>query len=150
MEVVKIETASIILFIVIMLRLMPIGQSYQNVIARISIYDASLSKLRELYDISNHREVVDAGLALKTIRNGFAFEGVSFGYSSNKQPVFNDVSVTVPIGKITAITGPSGAGKTTFVELLAGMRSPKSGKVLVDGRDLQDYKLRIFGDKWLL
>ena len=99
---------------------MPIGQSYQNVIARISIYDASLSKLRELYDISNrYREVVDAGLAPKTIRNGFAFEGVSFGYSSNKQPVFNDVSVTVPIGKITAITGPSGAGKTTFVELLA-------------------------------
>ena len=59
-EVVKIETASIILFVVIMLRLMPIGQSYQNGIARISIYDASLSKLHELFDISNrYREVVD-------------------------------------------------------------------------------------------
>ena len=74
-EVVKIETASIILFVVIMLRLMPIGQSYQNGIARISIYDASLSKLHELFDISNrYREVVDEGLALKTIRDGFAFE----------------------------------------------------------------------------
>ena len=68
--------------------------------------------------------------------------GVSFKiHLSKKKPVFNDVSVTIPIGKITAITGPSGAGKTTFVELLAGMRVPKSGKVLVDGRDLRDYKL---------
>ena len=150
-EVISIEIASIILFVLIMLRLIPIGQSYQNVIARISVYDASLIRLQELFDITERdREIIDQGLGLKNICKGFAFEAVSFSYSSNKKPVFKDVSVNVPIGEITAITGPSGAGKTTFVELLAGMRSPNSGKVLVDDRDLQDYKLRDLDDKWLL
>ena len=53
-----------------------------------------------------------------------------------ERKIFDDVSLTIPRGKITAIMGPSGTGKTTLLRLIGGQIKPESGQVLVDGEDV--------------
>ena len=61
-------------------------------------------------------------------------EHVSFGYGSpDAPPILDDVSFTVPAGKMTAIVGRSGAGKTTLAHLLHGLYPPQRGRILYDG-----------------
>ncbi|WP_461470425.1 ABC transporter ATP-binding protein [Melaminivora sp.] len=60
--------------------------------------------------------------------------GVTFGYGD--RPVLRDLSLTVPRGKVTAIMGASGGGKTTVLRLIGGQQRAQSGQVLVDGQDV--------------
>lgn len=61
-------------------------------------------------------------------------ENVSFSYSGRQ--IYKDLSMTVPRGKITAVLGPSGTGKTTLLRLIGAQLKPDSGKVLFDGFDM--------------
>ncbi len=63
---------------------------------------------------------------------GIRFEHVSFAYPGTSRVVLDDVSVTLPAGKVVAIVGENGAGKTTLVKLVAKMYEPSSGSIFVD------------------
>ena len=65
------------------------------------------------------------------------FEKVSFGYEEGTQ-VLQDVSLDIRRGDVIAVLGANGAGKTTFVKHAIGLLKPKSGRVLVDGRDTRE------------
>ena len=71
-----------------------------------------------------------------TLDRSCDLDGVSFAFGS--KPVLENVSLTVPAGALTVITGASGAGKTTIVDLLMGLHEPQSGRVLIDGVPLTD------------
>lgn len=76
-----------------------------------------------------------AGLA-----QGLRFEGVSFHYVEG-HPVLRDVSLELPAGKTVALVGPSGAGKTTLVDLVPRFHDPVAGRITWDGRDLRELSL---------
>mgnify|MGYP000113720832 FL=1 len=57
-------------------------------------------------------------------------------FSRGSRLIFDDLSFTIPRGKITAIMGPSGTGKTTLLKLIGGQLMPQAGKVTVDGEDV--------------
>ena len=69
-----------------------------------------------------------------------AFRGVTFGYPSSPA-VLRDVSFHIPGGTRVGVVGPSGAGKSTIVNLLTRFHDPSAGVVLLDGRDLREYRL---------
>lgn len=60
----------------------------------------------------------------------------NLSFSRGERKIFDDLSLTIPHGKITAIMGPSGTGKTTLLKLIAGQLRPDSGRVLVEGQDV--------------
>ena len=64
-----------------------------------------------------------------------AFDGLTYAYPHG-QPVFQDFNWRVEAGEAWAVIGPSGCGKTTLLYLLAGLRMPTAGRVLVDGQPL--------------
>ena len=72
------------------------------------------------------------------------FEGVSKIYRTGEVtiPAVNEVSFSIPRGSFTVIVGPSGAGKTTILNILGGMDSCTSGHIYVDGRDVSAMKGR--------
>jgi ABC-type multidrug transport system fused ATPase/permease subunit len=65
-------------------------------------------------------------------------EHLSYRYPSMPQSAIDDVSLEIPRGHWVGLIGPTGAGKTTLVDLMLGLFVPTSGRILVDGRDLQD------------
>lgn len=83
-------------------------------------------------------------------RTGFAgnereivLKDLTFQYEGIHSPkVLDQVSLTIPAGKITAIVGTSGSGKTTLIKLLLGYYQPVSGRITVGGNDLQEFSLR--------
>lgn len=64
-------------------------------------------------------------------------EHLSFRYPEGQHEVLTDVSFTVPKGCFVGVVGPSGAGKTTFVDILLGLLTPTEGRITVDGVDIQ-------------
>jgi ATP-binding cassette subfamily B protein/subfamily B ATP-binding cassette protein MsbA len=73
------------------------------------------------------------------------FEDVSFEYREG-QPVVRDFSVIVPGGSVIALVGRSGAGKTTVTDLVARFHDPTRGRLLLNGTDIRDLRLRSYRD----
>ena len=67
-----------------------------------------------------------------------SIEHLAFQYPEGQHEVLRDVSFVVPKGSFVGVVGPSGAGKTTFVDILLGLLTPTDGKITVDGMDIQD------------
>jgi ATP-binding cassette subfamily B protein/subfamily B ATP-binding cassette protein MsbA len=72
-----------------------------------------------------------------------AFERVSFEYRVGR-PVVEEFSVDVPGGSVVALVGRSGAGKTTITDLVARFHDPTSGRILLNGADIRDFRLRSY------
>ncbi len=70
-----------------------------------------------------------------------AFNDVVFGYDPNR-PVLRGITFSVKKGETVAIVGPSGAGKTSLVDLLPRLYDPSDGSITIDGTDLRDYTLK--------
>ncbi len=68
------------------------------------------------------------------------FRNVTFGYSS-RHPVLHDVTFSAPGGSVIALVGPTGAGKSTLVQLLARFYDPQSGAICIDGCDIKTARL---------
>ena len=96
---------------------------------------------RVLAIIDTENEVVDKPDAVKlaTFKNQIEFRDTSFAY--NTAEVLKNISFTIPKGKMVAIVGQSGAGKSTTADLLCRFYDPQGGGVFIDGSDIRDYTL---------
>jgi subfamily B ATP-binding cassette protein MsbA len=85
-------------------------------------------------------EVRDLPGARRALRfhGAIEFDHVTFAYGPER-PTLVDVSLTIPAGSVAAIVGPTGAGKTTLINLIARFYDPKSGRVLIDGEDVRSF-----------
>ncbi len=79
--------------------------------------------------------------APRSIREGFALEGVSFAYPGNSRLVLNRLDLRIEPEERIALIGENGQGKTTIVKLLIRLYDPVEGRILLDGVDLRDYHL---------
>jgi ABC-type multidrug transport system fused ATPase/permease subunit len=73
--------------------------------------------------------------------DGVRFENVSFTYPGSEQPALQGISLHLPPGKKLAIVGENGSGKTTLIKLLTRLYIPSSGRILLDGLDLQAWDI---------
>lgn len=82
-------------------------------------------------------------------RGEFLLEDVSFTYPETTLPALEHVSLHIQPGEVVALVGENGAGKTTMVKLLSRLYSPTCGKILLDGRDLEEYSLEYLRRQYL-
>jgi len=102
-------------------------------------------RVYELLDLPVERADKPGAVALSNVRGRIAFEHVEFSYEPGL-PVLQDFSATIEAGEVVALVGPSGAGKTTIVNLVPRFFEPQSGRITVDGIDLADVRLRELRD----
>ncbi len=113
-------------------RLVSANNSLQQAGAPIERIDKLLEEARE----------TDGSVALEGFGNEIVFDNVSFRYEGTEDDALNSVSLTVKKGEIIALVGKSGAGKTTFVDLIPKFFMPVEGKILVDGVDISKVTLK--------
>jgi len=75
------------------------------------------------------------------VTDAIRFENVGFEYNENA-PVLRDITFEAPVGSVIALVGPSGAGKTTLVDLVGRFYDPTAGRVMIDDADLRSYSVK--------
>ena len=100
----------------------------------------SLAGAERVIDILDApQEITDKPNAqeLKDVQGDIEFDHVSFAYEEDS-PVLDDVSFRCEPGKMLALVGPTGVGKTTLTQLISRFYEPSSGRILIDGKDISD------------
>jgi subfamily B ATP-binding cassette protein MsbA len=78
--------------------------------------------------------------AVGRLRGNISFEHVHFSYNAG-EPILRDVSIYIPAGTVCALVGPSGAGKTTFANLVPRFYEVRNGRIMIDGLDVRSLRL---------
>jgi ATP-binding cassette, subfamily C, bacterial len=102
----------------------------------ITVSESAFSSLRASVEEAESQRELSAAAPPPPLEVGLELRGVGFGYGGSR--VLEDVSLQIPAGEFVAIVGPSGAGKTTIADLIAGLYVPDTGEVCVDGISLAD------------
>jgi subfamily B ATP-binding cassette protein MsbA len=102
---------------------------------------AAIHRVFEFFDVQPDVREVPGASVLHKVRGAVTFDQVRFGYSPER-PVLQEVSVEIQAGEVVALVGKSGAGKSSFVQLIPRFYDPQGGRVLIDGRDVRTVTLR--------
>jgi subfamily B ATP-binding cassette protein MsbA len=93
--------------------------------------------------MDEHAEIPEKpnAVVLQPLQDAIEFHSVHFGYDEESRSVLRGVSLAVPAGRMVALVGESGGGKSTLTKLIPRFHDPSSGKVSWDGVDLRDAQL---------
>ena len=100
---------------------------------------AGAERVFEIMDTPSEVEDAPNAVPLKAIRGDVRFEHVNFSYLPDT-PILKDMSLEAKAGEIIALVGPTGAGKTTIINLLTRFYEVHSGKITIDGKDIREIK----------
>jgi ATP-binding cassette, subfamily B, bacterial len=119
-----------------------------NIVNSFSELQRSLAAMERVFEVlateadkPDRSDARDAPSVVAEIR----FEGVEFAYHEGR-PVVREFDVVVPGGSVVALVGRSGAGKTTVTDLVARFHDPTRGRILVNGADIREFRLRTYRD----
>ena len=100
----------------------------------------SIGEILESPDVEQNR----GKKPVDRVSGNFRFENVEYVYPGNSVPAIRHFDLAVPEGTTVALVGPSGSGKSTMMGLLLGYQRPSSGRILLDGQDMNELDLRTF------
>lgn len=133
----------------------PINE-YANIMGEIQSALAAAERVFRLLDSPSEPDDDPSCLELKDVLGNVEFKNVCFGYEKN-QTIINNVSFKVSPGQNIAIVGPTGAGKTTLVNLMMRFYDPQSGEIKLDNKNIKKYTRKslrlaynmVLQDTWL-
>ena len=105
----------------------------------------ALGASQRIFELLGERRGIDdpdTPVTFAAIEGRITFDDVGFRYSDRDVDVLNRMNLDVAPGEVVALVGPSGAGKSTVVQLIPRFFDPTSGRILIDGIDLRDLRLR--------
>ncbi len=107
-----------------------------------NVIQSTIAAAERVFDFFDaEEEVLDSehAIALSSSKGKVNFDHVKFGYDEDVT-IINDLNLDIPIGSKVAIVGPTGAGKTTLVNLLMRFYDVSSGAIVLDGNNIEDYR----------
>lgn len=100
----------------------------------------------DLLKQAKNEAVQNGNVQIKEFKNKIEFKDVNFGYNVD-QLILENINLEIEQGKFVAVVGPTGVGKTTIANLVAGLYLPNSGQILIDGVDLNTINLGVWRKK---
>ena len=139
----NIETATALGLIVMFTQF---SQQYYQPIIQLAASWGSLQlaftgadRIQEMFDAEEEIRPKDAP-AFNELKDGVVIRNVDFSYLTGK-PILKDVSISAPKGKMIAVVGPTGSGKTTIMNLINRFYDVDAGSIRFDGRDIREFDL---------
>lgn len=129
---------------------------YANIMGEIQSALAAAERIFRLLDAESEAPDREGAAELTDVRGSVRFENVKFSYDG-KEDVIHGLSFSAEPGQTVAVVDPTGAGKTTLVNLMMRFYEPQSGRIELDGRDIGEYTRRslraaftmVLQDTWL-
>ncbi len=136
----------LVAFLLYAVMLMGPMSSFAGLYSKVQEALGSTERIFELLDTRPEVVELPDALALPPISGHIAFNDVSFEYDP-RQPVLRHITLEAKPGEVIALVGPSGAGKTTLVNLIPRFYDPSSGGIAIDGHDLRQVTLHSLRDQ---
>lgn len=135
-------------FLTLVLKLYPTVLELMSGFAKLTKASASIDRVFDMLEAQSSRASeydhkanhLDPAAIASRISGEIRFDHVHFSYGDG-EPVLQDIDLTIPAGKVCAIVGPSGSGKSTLASLVPRFNDCSSGRILIDGQDVQDIQL---------
>ena len=133
-------------YLVVFSQIIPPARSLSDGVFRVSKGAASLERLEALFENAPDMEsgLGEEGAEAPRLTDTLTFKDVVFRYPGQESAALQGFNLTIPAGKVVALVGLSGSGKTTAAHVLSKFANPESGCILVDGVDLRD----VSGSSW--
>ena len=134
-----LQASAFIAFIAIFSQVMRPAKAMVVALANIQRGEASGQRILQVLDTKIEVDDHPNAIPLTSFKDSVEFKSVFFSYG--EKPVLKNVSFTIEKGKTVALIGPSGVGKSTIADLLPRFYDVISGQVLIDGKDVRNYKM---------
>jgi ATP-binding cassette, subfamily B, bacterial PglK len=128
---------SLALFAATGFRLLPSINRIVATVQYVSFTAPSMHRAARELDIPPPQRRLDTGVPCPEYRSCLIARDVCFAFPGTNRPVLSGFNLDLPFGTTTGLVGASGSGKTTVIDILAGLIAPDGGNVEVDGRDIQ-------------
>ncbi len=125
----------------------PIAQLI-NFLRELQDAQISLERLGEIHNKEDEEHADDEKIRDIAENSGFEIKNLSFRYVGSDKPVLEDLNLSIPPNKITAVVGVSGSGKTTLMKLLLKFYEPGSGQIFVGAHDLKNISQKFWRDQF--
>lgn len=137
-----LEAETFIGFMALFAQLIAPAKNFSTAFYNIRKGLASAQRIFELLDAEVKIAEVAQPLPMPEFKNEIEYRNVGFAYNNyDDKKILQEVNLKIAKGKVVAIVGMSGAGKTTMVDLLPRFYDVSSGSILIDGNDIRNYKL---------
>lgn len=133
------DMSTFVVYIGFYWRVLEPAKAMANAYASIQRGMVSGRRLFDILDVENPIKERENSIQLKSFEKEIRFENVNFSYGS--EPVLKNINLTIPKGKMIAIVGPSGGGKSTMADLLPRFYDIVDGDISIDGHNIKDYTL---------
>ncbi|BCM88478.1 heterocyst differentiation ATP-binding protein HepA [Abditibacteriota bacterium] len=140
----KLMLTQLFPFLFVLLRCVPLAKLLQGQKASLVARWPYVAFVEELLRRDDKPFIVDGEKPFAGLERGIELRGVSFCYQGRERPALTNISFSIPAGKITAIIGESGSGKSSLANLLLRFYDPQQGDVLVDGQPLSALRLETY------
>lgn len=134
-----ITAAIFITYIVIFSQIIPPAKSFSTGYYSIQKGIASAERIFEILDAEEVIVEKENAQPISDFHHNIEYRGLTFDYVG--EPVLQNLNITIPKGQIFALVGPSGGGKSTFVDLLPRFYDTQVGQILIDGTDIRDFRI---------
>jgi len=136
----EMPLASVLVLVVVLGRMLRQISKVQRQYQRMVIGESAYWSIKQTIDQARQSGEQFTEGKTPALLHAIQFDSVHFAYDGFR--VLNDLTLEVPAGSLTLLVGPSGAGKTTIIDLLTGLLQPQSGTIRVDGTPLQELDTR--------
>jgi len=135
----QLEAETFIYFIVVFSQIIPPAKTFSAAYYNIQKGLASVERIAKILDAPIGIKDPEKPVAVSGFQHQIQFNNVSFAYET--QTVLQNINVTIPKGKILALVGSSGAGKSTFADLIPRFYDVTKGEILLDNTDIRKFAL---------
>jgi ATP-binding cassette, subfamily B, bacterial MsbA len=136
-----IDPSKAFVFIYLAQKMSPALNSFNNFRFGMMNIKRDVEQINKIMVNNDEYFVYDGNQKFQNLKEGIEFKNLTFKYRENKKPVLSDLNMYIEKGKVTAIVGPIGSGKSTIVSLLLRFYEIDSDKIIIDGVDIKNFKI---------